>query len=142
MPLPQPKDIWKEILIDFITGLPSLLHRGIAYDAIFIIVDRYSKMVSFVLCNKKTTAEELTKIIKNEIIKHFDILSPTFQIGVACSPQHGGLLFTTNRKYDASFLLRFTPKQTAQRSVKIRFWRSFYDTMRIIIKTNRRDYLL
>ena len=57
--------------MDFIIDLPLSLYRGIAYDTIFVIVDRYSKMVQFVSYNKKTTAEELIKIIKNKIIKHF-----------------------------------------------------------------------
>ncbi len=73
MLLPQPEGIWKEILINFIISLPPSLHRGIAYDVIFVIIDKYSKMIQFVSCNKKTTAEELTKIIKNKIIKHFGI---------------------------------------------------------------------
>ncbi len=71
MPLPQPEGIWKEILIDFIIGLPLSFYRGIVYDAILVVVDRYSKIIQFVPCNKKTTAEELAEIIKSEIIKHF-----------------------------------------------------------------------
>ncbi len=73
IPLPQPEGIWKEILINFITGLSLSLHRGIVYDTILVIVDKYSKMIQFVPYNKETTAEKLTKIIKSEIIKHFDI---------------------------------------------------------------------
>ena len=73
MPLPQPEGIWKEILMDFIIDLPPSLYRGIAYDAILIIINRYSKMIQFVPCNKETTAEELVKIIKSKIIKHFGI---------------------------------------------------------------------
>jgi len=45
MPLPQPEGIWKEILINFITDLPLSLYREIVYDAILVVVDRYSKMV-------------------------------------------------------------------------------------------------
>ncbi len=59
MPLPQPEGIWKKILIDFITGLPLSLYRKIVYDAILVIIDRYSKIIQFVPYNKKTTAEEL-----------------------------------------------------------------------------------
>ncbi len=45
MPLSQPEGIWKEILINFITGLPPSLYREIIYDAILVVVNRYSKMV-------------------------------------------------------------------------------------------------
>ncbi|SRR6266536_1874694 len=73
MPLPQPENIWKKILIDFIIDLPLSFYRGIAYDAILIVINKYSKMVQFVLYNKKTTAEKLIKIMESEIIKHFGI---------------------------------------------------------------------
>ncbi len=71
IPLPQPEGIWKKILIDFIIGLPPSFYRGIAYDAILIVINRYLKMVQFVPCNKKTTAEKLAEIMENEIIKYF-----------------------------------------------------------------------
>ena len=71
IPLPQPEGIWKKILIDFITDLPLSLYKRIVYDAILVVINKYSKIIEFVPCNKETTAEELTKIIKNEIIKHF-----------------------------------------------------------------------
>ncbi len=71
MPLPQLEGIWKEILMDFVTDLPSSFYRGIVYDAILVVVDRYSKMVQFVSCNKETTAEELAEIMESKIIKYF-----------------------------------------------------------------------
>ena len=43
--LPQPEGIWKEILMDFIIGLPLSLYRGIVYDAILVVIDRYFKIV-------------------------------------------------------------------------------------------------
>ncbi len=45
MPLPQLEDIWKEILMNFIINLSLSLYRGIAYDAILVIINRYLKMV-------------------------------------------------------------------------------------------------
>ncbi len=45
MSLSQLEGIWKEILIDFIIDLPLSLHRGIVYDAILVVVDRYLKIV-------------------------------------------------------------------------------------------------
>src|SRR6266498_4681203 len=71
MSLPQSKGIWKEILMNFIIDLPLFLYRGIVYDTILVIINKYSKMIQFVPYNKKTTAEKLAKIIKNKIIKHF-----------------------------------------------------------------------
>ena len=45
MPLPQPEGIWKKILMDFIINLPPSLYKGIAYDAILIIINKYLKLV-------------------------------------------------------------------------------------------------
>ncbi len=45
MPLPQPEGIWKEILINFIINLPLSLYRGIVYDAILVVVNKYLKMI-------------------------------------------------------------------------------------------------
>src|SRR6266536_5226493 len=88
IPLLQPKGIWKKILIDFITDLSPSFHREIAYDAILVVVNKYSKMVQFVPYNKETTAEELTKIIKNKIIKYFDIFK-------SCVSDRGNLFIST-----------------------------------------------
>ena len=73
MSLPQLEGIWKKILMNFVTGLSLSLHREIAYDTILVIINRYLKIIQFVPYNKETTAEELAKIIKNKIIKHFGI---------------------------------------------------------------------
>ncbi len=43
--LSQPEGIWKEILINFIIGLPPSLYREIAYDTILVIINKYSKIV-------------------------------------------------------------------------------------------------
>ncbi len=45
IPLSQLEGIWKEILMNFITGLPLSLYREIAYDAILVVVNKYLKMV-------------------------------------------------------------------------------------------------
>ncbi len=67
MLLSQPESIWKEISINFIIGLPLFFYREIAYDTILVVVNKYLKMVQFVLYNKETTAEELTEIMESEI---------------------------------------------------------------------------
>ncbi len=45
IPLSQPEGIWKEILIDFIIGLPLFFYRGIAYDAILVVINKYLKII-------------------------------------------------------------------------------------------------
>ena len=51
MPLPIAQSPWTDISIDLITQLPESDN----YDAIFVVVDRFSKMAHFIL--RITTAD-------------------------------------------------------------------------------------
>ena len=46
-PLPKPERPWQDISLDFIVGLPPSRNRGVAYDAVLVVVDRFSKMVRY-----------------------------------------------------------------------------------------------
>ena len=46
-PLPVPEDVWQEVSLDFITGLPECRHGDTVFDSILIMVDRFSKMVLY-----------------------------------------------------------------------------------------------
>jgi hypothetical protein len=63
--LPRLKRVWQDIAIDFVIGLPFFLHRGIAYDSILVVINRYSKMVQYIPYNKDMDAEELAEIMKD-----------------------------------------------------------------------------
>ena len=49
-PLELPKEPWTDIAMDFIVGLPPSKHRRQVYDAVLVVVDRYSKMARLVPC--------------------------------------------------------------------------------------------
>ena len=54
-----PSKPWTVIHMDFVTGLP---HAGVLdYDAVFVIVDRFSKMTRFVPSRKDDTAEDIAR---------------------------------------------------------------------------------
>ena len=56
--------------MNFITGLLSSKYRKKAYNAIFIIVDQFFKIIYYILYTKKINASELTdKLIKVVFLK-------------------------------------------------------------------------
>ena len=69
--LPAPKKPWKEITMDFVTGLPPSKRRGVVYDSILVVVDRYTKMVRYVPVTKKTDAAELAEVFFDEVVLRF-----------------------------------------------------------------------
>lgn len=79
--LPLPEKPFASISMDFITDLPLSIETGQnrARDAILVIVDRHTKVVRYVACNKTVDAPELANLFfKNWIKDHgipADILS-------------------------------------------------------------------
>ncbi len=53
-----PTAVWETITMDFITDLPMSL----SYDALFVVVDQFSKATIVSPCNKTITADETAKL--------------------------------------------------------------------------------
>ena len=68
-PLPIPTKAWDVFSMDFITGLPESVAYGGRYDAIFVVVDKLSKMCHYIPCRSDMTVGELAEVITREVIR-------------------------------------------------------------------------
>ena len=62
-PLPIPDRRWKDISIDFVTGLP--FSNG--FDAVLVVVDRLTKRRHFVACQTTCTAADLAELFVQRV---------------------------------------------------------------------------
>jgi hypothetical protein len=69
-PLPTPDRPWESISMDYMLGLPSTKQGN---DCVFVVVDRFSKMVILVACKKSITIEATTKLFFERVWVHFGI---------------------------------------------------------------------
>ena len=61
-PLPVPNELWVDISINFILGLPRSKRVRVS---IFVVVDRFSKMKHFITCHK---TDDVTDLFFREIV--------------------------------------------------------------------------
>jgi hypothetical protein len=64
---------FQELSIDFIVNLLPSTCNGRVYDAILVIVDRFTKMSIYITYNKTCTAEDLVDLFYEEVICKYGI---------------------------------------------------------------------
>ena len=52
-PLPVPEQVWTDIIIDFVMGLPKCKAYGQIYNAIFMVIDQLSKETHYIPCSEE-----------------------------------------------------------------------------------------
>jgi hypothetical protein len=71
-PLPIPKDIFEEVSLDFVTGLPPAKdNSGCAFDAVLVIVDRFSKMAIYIPALKTWDAKQFAESYFEQVILRY-----------------------------------------------------------------------
>jgi hypothetical protein len=84
-PLPTPDRLWESISMDYMSGLLST-KRG--NDCVFVVVDRFSKMVILAAYKKNITAEATAKIFFEQVWVHFGIPQTIISDHDSSVPQH------------------------------------------------------
>ena len=70
-----PTHWWKDLSMDFVTGLPlSSDWKGDSYDSILVIVDQLTKMVHYKLVKVTINAPGLAEVIINVVVRHHGLL--------------------------------------------------------------------
>ena len=70
-PLPWPSRPWKDISVDWITGLPRCDTKQGTFDAILTVVDRFSKMAIFIPCQSTMDAADFAEVMYKEVEMRF-----------------------------------------------------------------------
>ena len=65
-PLPVPSQVWEDVSMDFITGLPQ--SRG--YTTIMVVVDRLSKYAHFAPLPTRFDALRVAQLFVNTVVRH------------------------------------------------------------------------
>jgi hypothetical protein len=67
--IPLPEAPWESVAFDFVTGLPPSVHPvdGTTYDAILVIVDRFTKMTYLRSCRITITAEQFANLFLDTV---------------------------------------------------------------------------
>jgi hypothetical protein len=72
-PLPVPRGPWTDLTMDFITGLPPSGRHGQAYDAILVVMDRFTKMACYIPVKKTIDAEGLADAMMAQVVSRHGI---------------------------------------------------------------------
>src|SRR4051812_6777161 len=82
-PLSIPKWKWDKVSMDFINGFPKTQKGN---DAIFVVIDRLSKVAHFLLVRESITASQLADLYALELCLFMVFLWKSILITVAFSP--------------------------------------------------------
>ena len=69
-PLPIPDRRWQQVTMDLITQLPE---SRSGHDAVFVVVDKLTKMVHYIPTKTTADAPELARLFMKDVVKHHGV---------------------------------------------------------------------
>ena len=81
MPNPTPDAPWQDISVDFTMDFPTSL----SYDAVMVVIDRFSKETVFISTNKTVMPLQTTELFKDHVLARSPVRTK------------GGLLYRNNK---------------------------------------------
>ena len=69
--LPIPKGPRQDWTLDFITDLPPSVRRGQVFDAVLVVVDRYTKFARYIPARKDWEAEDMADVLVEEVFTKY-----------------------------------------------------------------------
>jgi hypothetical protein len=81
-PLDVPSQVWVDISIDFIEGLPKVAGKSV----ILTVVDRFSKYAHFIALGHPYTAASVARAFFDGIVRSTGFHSTSSATGTPCSP--------------------------------------------------------
>lgn len=63
--LPIPTQVWDDIAMDFISGLP----KATVHDTILVVVDRFTKCCHFLLLSHPYTTNSVAELFVHEVVR-------------------------------------------------------------------------
>jgi hypothetical protein len=70
LPIPEGQGLWTNVSVDFLLGLP---HTQKGNDSIFVVIDRFSKMVHFIACKKTTDAVNVAQLYFRQVYQLYGL---------------------------------------------------------------------
>lgn len=79
-PLPVPKQVWEDISLDFITGLPKSSRFG----TILVVVDQLTKYAHFIPLYHPYSAKEVAAVFVKEVVKLHGLPKSSYSTETVC----------------------------------------------------------